>query len=328
MNTVSTPQRCGLTAAATQFIAYKRALNRGYKTEAAALRLLERDLGQVGAEDLRNLTSVMLDSFLQSRPRNRPRSYNHLLGVVRRFFAWAIIQGLLETNPVQATLRRTTSTRRPYLFDVDEVRRLLTLARALPDWPIARHRGLVYETVFALLFALGLRVGEVSRLRLGDVDLQRAVLTIRASKFGKSRLVPFGPRVGERLQHYFERRFTVSLSPDTPMFSFTRRGHVCPETVSQTFHALWPKLGLIIPPGVDPPRLHDLRHSFAVATLLRWYREGIDPNQRLLQLSTFLGHVDPTSTAVYLTITDQLLVQANARFRTQVLPRINAGGAP
>ena len=84
----------------------------------------------------------------------------------------------------------------------------------------------------------------------------------------------------------------------------------------------------MIPPGVDTPRLHDLRHSFAVATLLRWYREGIDPNQRLLQLATFLGHVDPTSTAVYLTITDELLVQANTRFRTQALPRITAGGAP
>lgn len=328
MNAARLSQRCGLATAITQFIAYKRALNRGYRTEAAALRLLDQALGQVGAEDLRDLTPVMLDAFLHSRPQHRPRSYNHLLGVVRRFFAWAIIQDLIETNPVQATPRRATSTRRPYLFDVEEVRRLLTLARALPDWPCAPHRDLVYETGFALLFALGLRVGELSRLQLGDVDLQRAVLTIRASKFGKSRLVPFGPRVCERLQHYLAQRFTGSLSPDLPLFSFTRRGPVCPETISQTFHGLWPKLGLVIPPGVDTPRLHDLRHSFAVATLLRWYREGIDPNQRLLQLATFLGHVDPTSTAVYLTITDELLVQANTRFRTQALPRITAGGAP
>ena len=92
-----------------------------------------------------------------------------------------------------------------------------------------------------------------------------------------------------------------------------------------TFHALWPQLGLTIPAGVSPPRLHDLRHSFAVATLLRWYREGVDPNQRLLHLSTFMGHVDPTSTAVYLTITEQLLAQAQARFRSHALSRIGMG---
>ena len=83
-----------------------------------------------------------------------------------------------------------------------------------------------------------------------------------------------------------------------------------------TFHALLPKLKLHIPPGVSPPRLHDLRHSFAVATLLRWYREGIDPNCRLMHLATFLGHVDPTSTSVYLTITEELLNQAAQRFQT------------
>jgi integrase len=80
-----------------------------------------------------------------------------------------------------------------------------------------------------------------------------------------------------------------------------------------TFHALVPKLELQIPPGVSPPRVHDLRHSFAVATVLRWYREGIDPNCRLINLSTFLGHVDPDSTAVYLTITEDLFHEAAQR---------------
>lgn len=328
MSAASATQRCNLSDAVATLITYKRALNRGYQTEAAALRLLAQSLGQAGTRDLRDLTPAMIDSFLQSRPRRRPRSYNHLLGVVRRFFDWAIVQGLLEHNPVQSARRRAGSTRCPYLFNIDEARRLLAAARALPERPRAPYRGLVYETVFALLFALGLRVGEVSRLRLGDVDLQHAVLTIRTSKFGKSRLVPFGPRMGDRLQHYLEQRFTTPTGPDTPIFSFTRRGCVCPETISQTFHTLWPKLGLTVPPGVSSPRLHDLRHSFAVATLLRWYREGIDPNQRLLQLSTFLGHVSPTSTAVYLTITEQLLAQANARFRSHTLPRISAGGVP
>ena len=105
------------------------------------------------------------------------------------------------------------------------------------------------------------------------------------------------------------------MNPIRPLFSFTKRGCICPETISQTFHALVPKLGLVLPPGVSSPRLHDLRHAFAVGTLLRWYREGIDPNRRLIHLSTFLGHVDPNSTAVYLTITEELLREADRRFR-------------
>jgi integrase len=99
-----------------------------------------------------------------------------------------------------------------------------------------------------------------------------------------------------------------------PFFSFTRRGAIHPCTITQTFHHLVPRLRLVIPDGMASPRLHDLRHSFAVGTLLRWYRTGVDPQARLLHLSTFLGHVDPASTAVYLTITPALLSEASERF--------------
>jgi integrase len=127
--------------------------------------------------------------------------------------------------------------------------------------------------------------------------------------------VPLGPNLAARLRRYIEERHDVTRGPDQSLFSFTKRGCICPETISQTFHALVPKLGLVLPPGVSSPRLHDLRHAFAVGTLLRWYRQGIDPNRRLIHLSTFLGHVDPTSTAVYLTITEELLREADRRFR-------------
>ena len=98
------------------------------------------------------------------------------------------------------------------------------------------------------------------------------------------------------------------------MFSFDGTRPVHPGTASQTFHHLVPALGLVVPDGVAAPTLHSLRHSFAVGCLLRWYREGLDPQSRLHQLSTFMGHVDPVSTAVYLTITPQLLEVASRRF--------------
>jgi integrase len=234
---------------------------------------------------------------------------------VRRFFAFAIMQQWTQRNPVTASPRRITGSRIPYLFDLDTARRLMAEARRLPERSRAPYRGLVYETIFALLYGLGLRVGEVSRLKMGDADFTRNLLFIRETKFAKSRYVPMGPRLTQRLKDYVAERFGSTPASELPMFTFnSKRGSVDEGTISMTFHALLPKLELHIPPGVSPPRLHDLRHSFAVATLLRWYREGIDPNCRLMHLSTFLGHVDPTSTSVYLTITEELLNLAAQRF--------------
>jgi integrase len=109
-------------------------------------------------------------------------------------------------------------------------------------------------------------------------------LFIRETKFSKSRIVPLGPKLAERVRRYIEERYGEKSEPGTPLFSFTKRGCIHPGTISQTFHKLLPKLKLPIPPGVVPPRLHDRRRSFAVATLLRWYRDGIDPNSRLMYL--------------------------------------------
>jgi hypothetical protein len=96
-----------------------------------------------------------------------------------------------------------------------------------------------------------------------------------------------GPRLTQRLKDYVAERYGSTPASELPMFTFnSKRGSVDEGTISITFHALWPKLELHIPPGVSPPRLHDLRLSFAVATLLRWYREGIDPNCRLMHLTT------------------------------------------
>jgi len=235
--------------------------------------------------------------------------------VLRRFFNFAIMQEWIQCSPVMASPRRITGTRIPYLFDLNTAKRLLAVARSLPERPRTQHRGLVYETLFALLYGLGLRVGEVARLKLADADLTQNTLLIRDTKFSKTRIVPLGPNLAQRLKRYIEQRHGISPDPELPLFSYTKRGSMSTTGISMTFHALVPKLELHIPPGVSSPRLHDLRHSFAVATLLRWYREGIDPNCRLMSLSTFLGHVDPASTAVYLTITEDLLHEAAQRFQ-------------
>jgi hypothetical protein len=191
--------RSSLADPLRQFLQFKQALNRKYRTEGVALRLFDGYLCEHSVADWKAIDSAMIDDFLKSRPRTRPRSYNHLLGVLHRFFAFAIMQQWARQNPVTGRPRRNTGNRIPYLFDLRDAKRLLAVARGLPDKPRAPLRGLVYEMVFALLYGLGMRVGEVARLKLGDADLICNTLFIRDTKFSKSRIVPMGCSSNRRI---------------------------------------------------------------------------------------------------------------------------------
>ncbi len=299
-----------------RFLESKRAVGRKYLSEERTLRLLDRFLVQEAVTNVEQVTPEKLDAFLVSRPRPRPRSFNELTGVVRRLLNWLVTHGILPTSPLRTVRRRETARRVPFLFDAVQARQLLDAAGALRDGPRGPRRGPTYRSVFALLYGLGLRVGEACRLLRQDVDLDRRLLVIRETKFSKSRLVPFGPRIAHLIQAHLDRGSLHGGSPDSsaPLFTFDGCRCVHPGTVSQTFLHLVRGMDLSVPEGTSPPRLHDLRHSFAVGTLLRWYREGVDPAARLQHLSTFLGHVDPSSTAVYLTVTAELLREASNRF--------------
>jgi len=313
-----------LAAEMTDFLRHQRALGKRFINEERGLHLFDQYLVSEKVGAIAGITPTLVDAFLASRPRSRPRSYNHLLSVVRRLFKWLVRQERLSQSPVQSRPRHATASQLTFLFDRGKAQQLLKLAAELPDNNQGRNRGTIYSMIFALMYGLGLRVAEAARLRRQDVDLTRNLLVIRETKFLKSRLVPFGPKIGARLREYLERQIDREgpLDAATPLFSFgsDRSQTINPGTITQTFHALWPRLGLKVPAGSAPPRLHCLRHSFAVGTLLRWYRAGINPQQRLWDLSTFMGHVHPASTAVYLTITAELLDEANQRFQRFAAP--------
>lgn len=307
----------------TTYIDYKRTLGRKYNNEEKALGLFDRYLIEQSILSIDELQPMFIDSFLNSRPRNQPKSYNHLLGVIRCFFDWLIKQERLVCSPVKTPPKRNISPLQPFLFKPEQVVLILKLTEQLPDNPKALHRNTIYTLIFSLMYGLGLRVGETVGLQYRDVNLDRQFLEIRKSKFGKTRLVPFGPQMGKRITEYLAegKIWYGQWQPQTPVFSFTHTQSgqprpICIETVSMVFHKLMLTLNFNIPSGVRSPHLHCLRHSFAVETLLYWYRNGMDPNQRLFHLSTFMGHVDPLSTAWYLTITDALLNEANHRFES------------
>lgn len=307
-----------LAEAIDRYIAHKRSLGKQLVKTEPMLHMLDGYLLRRGITDADQITPSSLEEFVMSRPRHTPRSYNQLLGMIRRLFNWMVAHEVLYESPFRCRQRRAVATRRPFIFNPEQARNPLDAALQLPDNSRAQNRGNAYRLIFAILYGLGLRVGEVSRLCRHDVDLDRQLMIIRQTKFGKDRLVPFGPKMAGAIAGFLQReesRFGP-IPVDSPVFSFNKRKRtpIGTNTISWTFRKLLPALQLTVPSGVASPHLHCLRHSFAVGTLLRWYREGVDPMSRLLDLSTFLGHVSPSSTAVYLTITTELLETASERF--------------
>ena len=246
-----------------QFLAHKRSLRRRYAVEERTLALFDAYLSKNKIGSLAEVTPALVDEFLLSRPRSRPRSYNHLRCTVGRLFSYLVDYGKLVQTPLTSPPRRARYQRTPFIFDTGAAERLLALAKALPSKGGTIKRDGTYFVLFAVLYGLGLRVGEACRLRLEDVDLERRLLIIRETKFYKSRLVPFGPKLGTLLAQHLRQRQTAlaATADDQPLFCLRGGRPINPGTVSQTFHALVPSLGLQIPPGISPPRLHDLRHN-------------------------------------------------------------------
>ena len=312
---MSSHEHCFQSVLATsiiQFLSDKRALGRCFDAEEKMLWLWDRYLTQRGINHPHQISPDVIVAFLESRPRGQPGAYNHLLGAIRRLFDWLVQRGEVTSSPVSVKAKKDTNSKRPFIFDKETAARLLRLAGGLKDRSHAPMRGVTYRTIFALLYGLGLRVDEVSHLHYDDVDCNRNVLVIRETRLHKSRLVPFGPQIGAMLGDYFQarQRHVKSLAMDTPCFSFAWNRPVSPSTMRSSFHALVRQLELKVPRSTLSPRLHDLRHSFAVGTILRWYRAGIDPRSRLVQLSTFLGNVDLRTTTAYLKIAAECLREA------------------
>lgn len=198
----------------------------------------------------------------------------------------------------------------PFIYSEADVSALMGEAHQSISQPM---RAATFETLIGLLAATGLRVGEALRLDRGDIDWSEGVLLIRQSKFGKSRQVPLLASTVDALEVYAHQRDRLQPRPRTPAFFVSLRGtRVIYEVVHEVFRKLCDATG-VGAGSVRRPRIHDLRHSFAVSTLVGWYRNGIDVQARLPWLSTYLGHRDPRSTYWYLSAAPELLAHAASR---------------
>jgi integrase len=215
--------------------------------------------------------------------------------------------------PPEGLLPYNQKRPQPYLYKDDEIRDLLSGALHLPSSDGLRPW--TYHALFGLLSVSGMRLGEARNLELRDVDLKAAVLTVRGAKFGKSRLVPLQTSTCDVLTDYLERRqrYWAGRQVSSYLFVSGRGNRLDVGDIHRTFYALSRQIGLRGLTDSHGPRLHDLRHRFAVMTLLQWYRSGEDAERRLPILSAYLGHVHVSDTYWYLSAWPELMREAMLR---------------
>ena len=210
---------------------------------------------------------------------------------------------------------------KPYVYSDAEINALLAAALSLP--PSGALRRWTYHGLFGVIAVTGMRLSEAINLKCDDVDLDAGVLTIRLTKFGKSRLVPLHPTTSAALRNYAQRRDSHLPSQRSPNFFVAERGGpLLHQYVHRVFWRLSREVGLRQPGDHAGPRVHDLRHRFAIRTLLNWYREGIDIDKALPSLSTYLGHTCVRDTYWYLSACPELMQEAARRLgqRWEVAP--------
>ncbi len=276
----------------------------------------------VGADvDIADVRPDRVAAFLAGRSGRVTSTWHTKHTILRSFYRWAVTRGHAAASPLPVAVPKRPPRFVPYVYSHDELRRLLRAADAVRRRADRFLEPVTMRTVLLLLYGAGLRVQEALSLGLDDVDLDGRVLTVRGTKFGKTRLVPVGPDLGRALAAYAGVRAagTAAAAP----FLTTRHGKpIAKQVVQDYFRILCRAAGVRRDDGAcHQPRLHDLRHTFAVHRLTSWYREGADVQRLLPHLSTYLGHVDVNATQVYLTMTPALLDEARRRFE-----RYAAGG--
>jgi integrase len=210
----------------------------------------------------------------------------------------------------------------PHIYTMQEIRALVAASAHL--YPANGLRPVTCAMIFGLLCATGLRISEATALQRQDVDLQRGILHIRNTKFGKSRLVPLHPSTTRALRRYVCRRDQNASSPATAaFFTFDHGQPARARNLQYAFRCLRFQLGWRSRGGHPAPRIHDLRHSFVCRCLQRWYKENADIDRNILALSTYIGHAKITDTYWYVTATPELMAIAARR----LTPPASSGGA-
>jgi site-specific recombinase XerD len=294
-----------------QYAAFRRALGERFAVNGRYVRAFSRAMGS--DIDIAEVAPDKVNAFLNgSGPLTTTWQVRHnaLLG----FYRYAISRGFVRKSPLPLTIPKLSPVFQPHIYSVNELRRILDSAESCRR-PRSDLDASGLRTLILLMYGAALRTSEALSLKIGDVDLAGAVLTIRDSKFFKSRLVPVGLKTIRILTDYIDHRNLGRSGPDDPFFVGRNSKQIPIHMFERAFVQIRNHAGLRREGGPRcQPRLHDLRHTAAVHRLVSWYREGKDVQKLLHQLSVYMGHTNLAATQVYLSMTPDLLHEASQRF--------------
>jgi len=305
----------------TQYVAFRKSMGGDFDSAASLLNTFCNRMGRdINLADIR---AEHVEKFLAGTGLNSywRRKYDMLRG----FYRYATSRGFVNQSPLPATVPKMPQRFVPYIYNADELQRLInpTAHERIGFRKLEPH---TLRAVLLLLYGAGLRIGEAVALTIDDVDLQDAVITIRDTKFHKTRLVPIGLRLNQAMAQYAAQRKAAghSQSGDAPFFVLRRGKPLSVQIVQKAFARLRRSAAVGRADGARyQPRLHDMRHSHAVHRLTSWYEQGADVQRLLPYLSTYLGHVNIAATQVYLTMTPELLRAASLRFEQYALQELH-----
>ena len=287
------------------YLGLRRAL--GFKLEREGQWLAEL-AAYVDAADASTLTSELAIAWASQRASAGPNGWAKRLGVARKFAAH--LQTILPATEVPPPGVFPTRRHRPtpYLWSQHDIQGLLEGARTLRP-PL---RAVTHEAIFGLIAVSGMRIGEAVGLEQSDVDLDTGVITIRHAKFDRTRLVPLHATVTAALRRYATDRDRLCPKPRSEAFFVSSVGtRLNRSGVAKALRLITTAMG--IRTETVHPRVHDLRHSFAVRTLIEWQRSEVSVDEHISVLSTYLGHVNPADTSWYLPASPELMATAAQR---------------
>jgi integrase len=305
-----------LRSALERYVNMRQGLGYNYQRQA---RRLANFVSFMEARKATTITAKLALAWATLPPRSHVSSARRLIDV--RSFARHVASIDPKTEIPPTGIFPQWKRPKPYIYSEGEINALL--AAALDLSPAGGLRRWTYHHLFALIAVTGMRLSEATGLQRGDVELKEGMLTVRQAKFGKSRLLPLHATTRAALCSYAERRNRHLGSRCGPhFFVATRGGGLVQQCVHRVFWRLSREIGLRRPGDSIRPRLHDLRHTFAIRTLLGWYRQGANVEEKLPALSTYLGHTCVRDTYWYLSACPDLMQEAVRRLdrRWEVKP--------
>ena len=299
------------------FLAEKRASGYRYDTAAKILKDLDGFLLREGLPSC-DLPHECSKRWLAKRPKEHQNTQVNRVVVMRQFARYLRRNGVAAYIPHTHYASRNPNSFKPRIFTFAEIRILLDTIDHLKFCPrgYSPSRQIVMPELFRVLYGCGLRISEALRLQDKDVNLSDGILEIHDTKFGKHRLVPMSPSMVQRLKRYKER--IGSRGDDTYFFPSRDQGQYHPQTIRSLFRQILSTSGIAYEGRSHGPRVHDLRHTYAVHRLIQWYREGASLPAKIPILATYLGHKNVISTQAYLHFVPELFPEVSKSIESSV----------